>query len=230
MTFKQQLIITEHGKSSVAESFRTLRTNIQHFKTEGSLDVIMFTSTEPREGKSTVLANLAVTFAMSDKKVLVIDCDLRKPIQHRIFERPNRGVTDYLINHTDLKSLIQNTGIPNLDLLASGPVPPNPSELLASAKMEQLLTWLKGEYDMLLIDTPPVIAVTDACVLASKADGVVLVLAINTVSPELANQAKELIQNAHGQLCGVVLNRVEAKKGYGYYYYSNNEQESQDPN
>lgn len=225
MTYKQQLIITDYANSSVAESFRTLRTNIQHFKTDGSLDVIMFTSTEPREGKSTVLANLAVTFAMSDKRVLVIDCDLRKPIQHRIFDKPNRGVTDYLIRNADLNRLIQNTGISNLDLLASGPVPPNPSELLASAKMEQLLIRLKGEYDLLLIDTPPVIAVTDACVLASKADGVVLVLAINTVAPELANQAKELIQNANGQICGVVLNRVEPKKGYGYYYYGNNEQE-----
>lgn len=230
MSFKQQLIITEFANSSVAESFRILRTNIQHFKTDGSLNALLFTSTEPKEGKSTVLANLAVTYAMAEKRVLVIDCDLRRPIQHRIFDKPNQGLTNYLLGNADLKGLIQKTDITNLDLLTSGPSSPNPSELLASSKMEKLLVQLKSEYDYLLIDTPPVLAVTDACVLASKVDGVILVLAINTISSELANQAKELIQNAKGQICGVVLNRVEAKKGYGYYYYGDNEQESKGTN
>jgi capsular exopolysaccharide synthesis family protein len=230
MLTKQYLVINEYDDTAVAESFRMLRTNIQHYKTDGLLRAIMFTSAGPKEGKSTVVANLAAAFAWSAKKVLVIDCDLRKPIQHRIFGKANRGITDYLVKNADLKSLIQNTGINNLDLLSSGSVRSNSAELLASVKTEKLLAELKREYDYLLIDTPPVMAVTDACVLSSKTDGIILVVAVNTVSPDMVHQVQELIQNANGRICGVVLNRVGLGKDYSpyYNYYYRNERKTAD--
>ncbi|HYH03644.1 MAG TPA: CpsD/CapB family tyrosine-protein kinase [Bacillota bacterium] len=223
MAKKQYLIITEYDNSPVAESFRALRTNIQNFKTDEPLHTIMFTSVGPKEGKSTVLANLAVAFAWADKKVLLMDCDLRRPVQHRIFGTINQGITDLLTKGADLKRLIQNTGIENLDLLCSGPVPPNPAELLASAKVDSLLEELKQDYDCVLIDTPPVVVVTDACILASKVDGIFLVVAANTIRPEMANEAQQLLQNANGKVCGVILNRAHKRNHYSYYYYEKEE-------
>jgi capsular exopolysaccharide synthesis family protein len=218
MSTKQPLIITEYPDSPVTESFRTLRTNIHNYKSDSPLKVIMFTSAGPKEGKSTVLANLAVTFAWSNSKILIIDCDLRKPVQSLIFGKANRGITDYLVKNCEWKNLIQQTEIANLDLLASGFIPPNPAELLASPQIGALLAELRCEYDYLLIDTPPVTVVTDACVMASQVDGIYLIVATNTVSPERADQTQELLHNANGRICGVVLNRVEHQNEYSYYY------------
>ena len=213
------LIVHEDAKSLVAEAYRVIRTNLQFCQTDSSLHTLIFTSAGPGEGKSTTIANAAVALAQTGKKVLLVDCDLRKPVQHHIFKKNKAGVTNHLAEGTLLTELFQESGVPNLTLLTSGPVPPNPSELLGSEKMKQLLAQLREEYDYVLIDAPPVIAVTDAAVLASKVDGVVLVLDSGNVRPEMAQQAQKLIQAANGKLLGAILNKVEIDEEHSYYYY-----------
>jgi capsular exopolysaccharide synthesis family protein len=213
------LITLENVKSPIAEAYRTLRTNLQFSKADGSLQTLMYTSAGPGEGKSTTAANSAVVLAQTGKRVIIVDCDLRKPVQHKIFGVPNRGVTNVLIENLPVAEVLQETPIRNLKVLTSGPIPPNPSELLGSAKMERLLHKLKDHADYLIIDAPPVIAVTDACVFASKMDGVVLVISVGMVRPEMAQQAKDLLVRAGASLLGVVLNRVEIEKEHAYYYY-----------
>jgi capsular exopolysaccharide synthesis family protein len=216
---KRQLIVHEQAKSPIAEAYRTLRTNLQFSKIDGELRVIILTSAGPGEGKSTTIANLAVTLANSGKKVILLDCDLRKPTQHKIFGRKNRGLTNVLVENLPITDFLQDTDIANLRLMTSGPIPPNPSELLGSQGMQVVLDELKNVSDYLLIDTPPVVAVTDVCVLAQKADGVALVLDASTIKPEMAQKAKELLLKANARILGVVLNRVEIEAEHSYYYY-----------
>jgi capsular exopolysaccharide synthesis family protein len=216
---KYKLIVHEQAKSPIAEAYRTLRTNIQFSKTDGQLQTILFTSSGPGEGKSTTLANTAVALAQSGKQVIMMDCDLRKPVLHKIFDARNHGITNILVEEYRVEDLLQGTQVENLRILTSGPIPPNPSELLGSMKMQGLFNYLKEQADYLIIDAPPVIAVTDACVLASKVDGIVLVVNSGTVRPEMAQKAKDLLIKANGHLLGVILNRVEIEEEYAYYYY-----------
>ncbi len=216
---KHQLIVHEQAKSPIAEAYRTLRTNLQFSKIDGELRVVILTSAGPGEGKSTTLANLAVTLANSGKKVILLDCDLRKPTQHKIFGRKNRGLTNVLVENLPIEDFLQDTDIANLRLMTSGPIPPNPSELLGAQGMQLVLDKLKNASDYLLIDTPPVVAVTDVCVLAQKADGVALVLDAGTIKPEMAKKAKELLVKANARILGVILNRVEIEAEHSYYYY-----------
>jgi capsular exopolysaccharide synthesis family protein len=216
---KYQLITHEQAKSPIAEAYRTFRTNLQFSRADGLLQTLMYTSAGPGEGKSTTAANSAVVLAQTGKRVIIVDCDLRKPVQHKIFGLPNRGVTNVLIENLPATDFLQDTQISNLKVLTSGPIPPNPSELLGSARMEELLNGLKSNTDYLIIDAPPVVAVTDACVLASKMDGVILVLSAGMVRPEMGRHAKELLVKANARILGVVLNRVEIEKENAYYYY-----------
>jgi capsular exopolysaccharide synthesis family protein len=224
MLEKRHLIDCEQTKSPIAEAYRTLRTNIQFSKADSELKILLFTSSGPGEGKSTTVANTAVTLAYSGKQVIIVDCDLRKPVQHQIFGLQNIGVTNILADGQIISSLIQDTDVKNLRVLPSGPIPPNPSELLGSIKMQQMLNNLKVQADYLIIDSPPVVAVTDACVLASKMDGIILVLDSGVVRPEMAKRAKELLENAKGHILGVILNRIQIEDSYAqyYYYYDNN--------
>jgi capsular exopolysaccharide synthesis family protein len=219
MTTTRRLIVHEDAKSPIAEAYRTLRTNIQFSKTDGELKTIMFTSSGPGEGKSTTIANTAVALAQSGKQVILVDCDLRKPVQHKIFGKKNRGLTNILVEEIEANHFIQETQVENLRLLTSGPIPPNPSELLGSAKMKELIDYLKNQADYVIIDAPPVIAVTDASVLASRVDGVTLVVNSGSVRPEMAQKAKDLLVKANGHLLGVILNRVEIEEEHAYYYY-----------
>jgi len=216
---KRRLIVHEEAKSPIAESYRTLRTNIQFSKTDGELQVIMFTSAGPGEGKSTTIANTAVALAQSGKQVILMDCDLRKPVLHKIFRKKNRGLTNVLVEDVPVQDFLQDTEIENLKILTSGPIPPNPSELLGSRKMQELLDYLKTQADYLIIDAPPVIAVTDACVLAAKVDGITLVVNSGTIRPEMAQKAKDLLIKANGHILGVILNRIEIEQEDAYYYY-----------
>ena len=216
---ERKLIVHEQPKSPTAEAYRTLRTNLQFAKVDGELKTVMFTSAGPGEGKSTTIANTAVAMAQSGKKVILIDCDLRKPVQHKIFGKQNQGLTNILVENLNIADQIQETGVENLRLLTSGPIPPNPSELMGSRKMSELLEVLKKEADIVLIDSPPVVAVTDASVLASQVDGVTLVLDSGTVRPEMAQRAKQLLTNANGTILGVILNRAEIDDDHAYYYY-----------
>jgi capsular exopolysaccharide synthesis family protein len=214
-----KLVTQENAKSPIAEAYRTLRTNLQFAKAGEALQILMYTSAGPGEGKSTTVANTAVVQAQSGKQVIMVDCDLRKPVQHKIFGLQNQGLTNALVENRPALELLQESGIHNLRILTSGPIPPNPSELLGNPKMGQVIQELSRECDLLLLDAPPVIAVTDACVLASKVDGVVLVISCGMDRPEMAQQAKELLLKANAHLLGVVLNRVEIGKGNAYYYY-----------
>lgn len=219
MTQQRKLIVHEDAKSPIAEAYRTLRTNIQFARVDSDLRTIMFTSAGPGEGKSTTTANTAVAIAQTGKRVIIVDCDLRKPVQHKIFGKRNRGVTNILVEELTVKDLVQDTDIDNLKILTSGPIPPNPSELLGSYKMQEVIAALQEVADIVIIDAPPTVAVTDACVLASKVDGIVLVLDSKAIRPEMAQKAKENLLKANGCILGVILNRVEIEEEHAYYYY-----------
>lgn len=219
MSQKRKLIVHEQAKSPIAEAFRTLRTNIQFAKIDGEVKTLVFTSAGPGEGKSTVTANTAVALAQSGKKIILVDCDLRKPVQHKVFGKKNKGLTNALVDDVSPMEFVQDTEIDNLQVLTSGPIPPNPSELLGSGSMIAIIEELKQHADIVILDAPPVIAVTDACVLAAKVDGVIMVIGAGIVRPEMAKQAKDLLVRAKGNIIGVVLNRVEIEEEHSYYYY-----------
>uniref|UniRef100_UPI00261F9CA4 CpsD/CapB family tyrosine-protein kinase n=1 Tax=Clostridium sp. TaxID=1506 RepID=UPI00261F9CA4 len=169
-------IVEKEPKSIEAESYRTLRTNIQYSSFDKEYKVIMVTSSEPGEGKSTTSGNLALCLAQGDKKVILIDCDLRKPSLHKKFKVSNLvGLSDVIVGKEDLISAI-NKYNNNLLILTSGKVPPNPSEMLSSKAMTSLLEDLKTKFDYIVLDTPPIQAVTDSQILATKADGTILVV------------------------------------------------------
>lgn len=223
---RRPIIIHENPKSPISEAYRALRTNIQFSAIDEELKVIMVTSAGPGEGKSTTINNLAVAYAQSDKKVILIDADLRKPTVHHTFTASNRwGLTSLLTNQTPFDKVIHSTGIPNLDILTSGPIPPNPSEILSSRRLVQLLETLRETYDYIFIDTPPVIAVTDAQIVATKCDGVVLVVDSGKVKREIAQKAKANLDHVQARILGVVLNNIDrkTKDSYYYYYYGNKE-------
>ena len=213
------LITREQAKSPIAEAYRTFRTNLQFCKVDGSLKSLLFTSSGPGEGKSSTVANTAIALALTGKKVIIVDCDMRKPVQHRMFCRKQTGLTNFLVGKESMENIIQDTEVENLRLVASGPTPPNPSELLDSDKMREFLGFLKGKADYILFDTPPVLPVTDACVLTSQVDGTILVIRSGQVKPEIALRAKTLLVKAGGHLLGVILNGSAEQMESNYYEY-----------
>ena len=219
MNSKRHLVVQEQPQSPISEAYRMFRTNILCSKVDGALKTILFTSSCPGEGKSVSAANTAIALAQSGKKVILLDCDLRKPVQHLMFGRVADGLSNVIFGELPIETVVQETEQKNLLLVASGPLPPNPSEILGSSKMDLLLKNLKTKVDYLIIDSPPVLAVSDACVLASKVDGIILVLGAGIVSSEMAQQAKESLERAKGRLLGVMINRIkiEQESYYGYY-------------
>ncbi|MFT9486546.1 MAG: CpsD/CapB family tyrosine-protein kinase [Tepidibacillus sp.] len=215
-------LITFHDpKNPVAEAFRTIRTNIQFASIDNPLRSIMVTSTGPSEGKSTIIANLAVVMAQSEKKVLLIDADLRKPTVHHTFHIPNRvGLTNLLVGDEEIDQVVQQSELPNLSILTSGPIPPNPAELLSSKKMSRLVEEFVSSYDLVLFDAPPVVAVTDAQILSGYTDGVMLVVNAGKTHREMALKAKQQLEHVQANVIGVILNNKDMKEqGYYYYYY-----------
>src|SRR5699024_3013625 len=173
----------------------------------------------PSEGKSSTIANLAVVFAQQGKKVLLVDADMRKPTIHYTFRVDNRkGLSSVLVGETSLQEAINTSDVAGLDLLSCGPIPPNPSELLGSRAMETMIANAAIDYDIVLFDTPPVLAVTDAQILANMCDGVVMVVRSEQTEYDAATKAKELIEVGQAKLLGVVLNDREQQKGHYYYY------------
>lgn len=217
---RRPLLITKrHPKSPVAEAFRTLRTNLGYTSPDRPLKSILVTSAGPEEGKSTLSANLAVVLAQAGSRVLVIDADLRKPVMHKIFELENRrGLTNALVEDADPAELVRATDLPGLFVLTSGPIPPNPAELLGSARMQRLLPRLVAGYDLVLVDTPPVLAVTDAAVLAPLVDGAILVARSGVTRTDMLREAKEALERTGVRLLGAVLNGLKPETD-GYYYY-----------
>jgi capsular exopolysaccharide synthesis family protein len=216
----ESLITHIWPKSPISEAYRVLRTNLQFTGLDTPVKVIVVTSSGPSEGKTTTIANMAITFAQSGVKVLVIDGDLRKPKVNKLFRISNKfGFTNALTQPQNLSDFIQKSETEGLDILASGPIPPNPSELLGSNKMKVLLNTLKEIYDMILIDTPPVRMLTDAQILAALADGTIIVAASGQVTFEALKRAKELLLNVNANIIGVIVNKLERETN-GYYYYT----------
>jgi protein-tyrosine kinase len=216
----RSLITLTSPKSPISEQYRTIRTNIQFSTVDRQIRSILVTSAGPAEGKSTTSANLAVVFAQQGKKVLFIDADLRRPTMHYTFRLDNHvGLTNVLTKQVSLERAVQSTEQENLYVLTSGPIPPNPAELLGSRSMEELLKQAFTQYDLVLFDTPPVLAVTDAQILANLCDGIVLVVSSGKTEIEAAQKAKEALANAKGKLLGVVLNNKKMKESQYYYYY-----------
>lgn len=206
-------------KSPVAEAFRTLRTNLQFSALDRELRTLLVTSAGPGEGKSTITLNLAIAITQSGKEVILVDADLRKPVIHKRFGLRNEiGLTNILV-HGPAEEALQETAVPNLKVVTSGPIPPNPAEMLASGMMDKVRDFLKERAEMVLFDCPPVVAVTDAAVLSRKVDGVLLVVQLGAVEREAARQAKALLENVDAPLLGVVINNVAESSGYYYYYY-----------
>jgi capsular exopolysaccharide synthesis family protein len=214
-------LITEHNpRSPISEGYRMLRTNIEFSTINQKLQIIMVTSSKPGEGKSTTCANMAVAFAQASKRVLLIDADLRKPSQHFIFGTSNRnGLTTALLEGKDVQEMVQHTGIDNLYIIHAGPTPPNPSELLSSRQMSELLASARGMYDVIIIDTPPIMSVTDAQIVATQSDGVVLVIDSGQVKKGSVLKAKASLEHVNAKLIGVVLNNINRKTASSYSYY-----------
>lgn len=220
---KRKLVAKLEPKSPITEQYRTIRTNIQFASVDKEIKSITVTSTGPAEGKSTTIANLAVVFAQQGKKVLLIDADMRKPTVHYNLQLPNTiGLTNILTKQVSLKDAIRETDVEGLFAVTSGPIPPNPAELLGSASMEQLIAEITDLFDLVLFDTPPLLAVTDAQILADKTDGTILVVSSGKTDRDEAVKAKSMLASTKGKLLGAVLNNKKQDKNTHYYYYYGN--------
>lgn len=222
---RPSLVTLTRPSSVIAEQFRTIRTNVQFSMVDKNLKTLVITSAGPGAGKSTISANLAVTFAMQGKKILIVDADLRKPTVHKTFHLPNRDGLTTLLTERDIeiKDIAHRLDTEGLYVITSGAIPPNPSELLASNRMNQLMSEFENLFDLIVFDMPPVIAVTDAQVMASKADGTIFVVNKNGAEKDMVAKSKELLEKVKANVIGVVFNRVELKDDSYYHYYGENE-------
>ena len=217
----RDIITSINPQSPISEQYRTIRTTIDFKMADQGMKSFLVTSSEASAGKSTTIANLAVTFAQQGKKVLIIDGDLRKPTVDKTFKVPNSvGLTNVLMNQYSIQDVLQRTRIlENLTVITSGPIPPNPSELLGSNAMKQLLDAVTGYFDVVLLDTPPLSAVTDAQILSSYVGGVVIVVHANQTRKDGLLKSKKLLDQVNANILGVVLHGTEPKDSTSYYYY-----------
>ncbi|MVX63220.1 polysaccharide biosynthesis tyrosine autokinase [Clostridium chromiireducens] len=217
-------VVEDKPKSVDAEAFRTLRTNIQYSSFDKEIRTIAVTSSEMAEGKSTVAGNIAISFAQGEKKVILVDCDLRKPSVHKNFKTSNLlGVSEVLLGKVSLDEAVQKHNN-NFNYLTSGKIPPNPSEMLGSAAMTNLIERLKDEYDLIVLDTAPLRAVTDAQILSTKVDGTILVVRAGKTKKDVVIEAKNLLDKVGANVIGSVLNAVENTRGKYYAYYGNEDE------
>ncbi|MDO5517457.1 MAG: CpsD/CapB family tyrosine-protein kinase [Clostridium sp.] len=213
-------------KSVTSEAYRTLRTNIQYSSFDKKIQTILITSAEAAEGKSTVSGNLAISFAQNNNKVLLIDCDLRKPSLHKKFKISNlSGLSEVLLGKESIEDTVQKRN-DNLYILTSGKIPPNPSEMLSSSAMNGLIKLLRDNFDIIILDSAPVGAVTDAQVLSTKVDGTILVTRAERTKRDRVIESKTLLEKVGANILGSVLHAVENTKGKYYYYYGNDEEEN----
>lgn len=223
---QEPLIAMSKPRMPVSEAFRSLRTNLQFSGIEAPLKTFLVTSASPSDGKSSVAANLATVIAQSDKDVVIVDCDMRRPTMHKLFKLSNRlGLSDYFIRTPDkMTGVVKKTAVNSLSLITSGSLPPNPSELLASNKMQDVIKLLAKHFDTVILDSPPLLAVTDALILAKSVDGVILVIDPKKTKRGAIQQAVEQLQRLDARLLGIVLNNIKVKRSSYYYnreyYYS----------
>ena len=208
-------------KSVISEQYRAIRTNIEYSNVDQNTKTILVTSSDKNEGKTTTVSNLAVSFANLNKKILLIDCDLRNPSIHKMFRLNNiYGLTDILAKDRAADKCIQETELENLYVLTAGAIPPNPAEILSSEKMKNLIEDLKNIYDYIFIDTPPIGLVTDAGALSSFIDGVVLVVKSESIEKKYLEETKKKLDAVDARILGAILNSYKSEhKDYEYYSY-----------
>ena len=227
MKYGVALITRDDPKSGISEQYRTIRTNLKFSFLDPDFKILAVMSALPSEGKSTVSANLAVTWAEEKKRVLLVDADLRRPTVHRTFKVSNRyGLSNIITSSAstvNISEMIDKTAVENLDVLTSGPTPPNPAELLGSERLSQLLDFLREKYDFIILDAPPVDTVTDGQIVAARADGVALVTPQGIATKDAVMWAVKLLQRVNANILGVIMNRFTAQEAGGYYggYYGN---------
>lgn len=218
-----RLITHSTPRAPTSEAYRVLRTNLEFSSIDDKLRSVLITSASPGEGKSTTAANLGTVVAQAGNRVIIVDADLRRPSQHKVFQVPNnQGLTTALLDsETPIAYHIQQTKVPGLRIMTSGPLPPNPSELLRSQRMQQVLNELNEEADFVIVDTPPALTVADASILGPRVNGVVLVLKIAATRRDALIQAQETLQKTGAHVLGVVMNHATPGRGgyYNYYYY-----------
>ena len=221
-----RLITHVDPRSPVAEAYRSMRTNLAFARAQQSPQAIVVASPGPSDGKSTTVANLAITFAQQGQRTLLIDADLRRAVLDKGFNvGRSPGLTEVIIGEHTLDDVVHETGVPNLSIVASGRFPPNPAELLGSTRMQEILHEAKARFDVVLLDSPPLLAVTDAAVLSTMVDGVVLVIRTERTKRDAVRRALGHLRSVRGRLLGAVLNDVDMRSGayygsYGHYYYS----------
>lgn len=214
-------IVQKEPKSIGAEAYKDLRTNIQYSSFDKESQIIIVTSSQPGEGKSTTAGNLALAMAQDGKKTLLIDCDLRLPTMHKKFSISNNlGLSEIIIGKTIFLEALKPINN-NLSVITAGKIPPNPAEMLGSQNMKRLLEELRKHYEYIILDTPPVLAVSDAQILSNVADGLVLVIRAGVTKKDLVIKAKRKIEVVKGKIIGAILNGASLERGNYYYYYGN---------
>jgi len=226
--YPDKLIALHHPLSPIVEAYRLLRANLQFSAVDKPLHTLMVNSPGPGEGKSVTLANLAVVMAQSGLRVVAVDADLRRPVLHQVFGLPNsHGLSDAILQaNPPVGEHLQATEVENLWLLASGPIPPNPAELLGSGRMAAVIEELRGQADMVLLDSPPALVVADALILSNRVDGVLVVNDAGRTRRSEARQGAEEFRRVRANLLGVVLNRLSRRRGgysHNHYYYYQSE-------
>jgi len=217
---KRPLVTAWNPKSMTSEAYRSLRTNLQYSMIDQKIHTMMVTSSGPGEGKSTTAANLAVTYAQSGQKVLLVDGDLRRPTVHYTFQLSNAwGLSHVLSQQSTWKKVVQRSEVEHLDIMTSGQIPPNPAEMLASKRLDALIDELKSTYEIIIFDSPPALALTDAQLLAAKCDGTLLVIESGRMKRDVVLKVKENLEHVKARILGVVLNNVKKNGKDQYYYY-----------
>lgn len=218
-TNETKLIMDVNPQSPISEAYRNLKTNVQFIKWDRTIQIIAVASTLPGEGKTTTISNLAISYAQEGKKVLLIDADLRHPSLHRAFNVVNKvGLSNVLACQKLLAEVVKDSSIENLSIIPSGPVPPNPAELLASPQFNMLLEESKSQYDMILFDTPPILAVADGLIISAACDGVILVVQSGKVKRQMIKKTKAKLEHVNAEILGVVLNNQKKRKNEFHYY------------
>tara|TARA_B100001123_G_scaffold450039_1_gene618180 strand:+ start:72 stop:2435 length:2364 start_codon:yes stop_codon:yes gene_type:complete len=218
---KRRLITREDPKSPVSEAYRSLRTSMLYSSMKNDVKSILISSAGPGEGKTTTVANLAITYANLGRKTLLVDTDLRRPVVHKVFNLDrDPGITTYLSGNTDdYSTLVKDCEIDNLSIITSGIIPPNPSELLGSERMTMLVKNLESDWDMILFDSPPLVAVTDANMISQEIDQIVLVVKVGQTDKKAFHHTVANLRNINAPLGGIIMNAVTHKSSYGSYYY-----------
>lgn len=231
---KEELVVATNPKELISEQIRTIRTNLQFTSADEKIKTILITSSIPSEGKSFISSNLATAFAQNNKKVLIVDCDMRKGRVNKIFKISNRiGLSNLLAYKEDdeenLEDYVFKTKIDNLYIIPRGKVPPNPSELLNSQKTAKLISLLSEIFDYIIFDGPPVNGLSDSLIMSDFVDRTIVVTSLNSAPIELLESTKKMLTNVNAKVAGVIVNKVPRRKSSGksYYYYENTEEEKQ---